>query len=581
MNSTKLQLMIYGENAAGLDVEIEYPGIEIESICKVENPNYSFINLKLDKEVLPGSFKIQFLKNGKKLTEFDYALLERENGSAIRDGFDNSDVIYLLMPDRFANAIVDNDVISSMKENKIDRKDPYGRHGGDIQGIIDHLDYLEDLGITALWLNPVLENNQAKESYHGYAITDFYKVDPRFGTNEDFRKLTRLASEKGIKMIMDMVFNHCGSEHWWMKDMPSPDWLNMYPDYVYSNHRKSLNQDPYRAESDLRILTDGWFVSTMPDLNQRNPFMAAYLIQNSIWWTEYLGLAGIRMDTYPYPDKYMMSDWCLRLLEEYPDFNIVGEEWNTNPLTVAYWQKGQVNRDGYEGNLPSVFDFPLQSAVTQALTEEKGWSTGMIRIYDAISNDYIYPDPYNLVIFPENHDMSRFFMQVGMNLDLYKLGITFYLTTRGIPQFLYGDEVLMTHTEGNDHGNIRKDFPGGWVNDSKNAFTGKNMETREIEMLEFFKSLLNWRKNNPVIHTGKLKHFIPENEVYVYFRYNEDKRVMVILNKNIKKYKIDLDRFNSMLDGYSRGKDIISGQEFLLEQEMVLDPMRPYVIELE
>ena len=580
MNSEELELIVYGKNIASCSVGIEYPGIRIKSVSRQENPNYLFIDLEIQKDIKPGQFRIKFLKDGRIITEEPYVLEERKENSAERDGFDNSDVIYLLMPDRFVNGDPSNDVIPGMLENKINRKDPYGRHGGDIRGITEHLDYIEEMGFTALWLNPVLENNQKEQSYHGYAITDFYKVDPRFGTNEDFRELTRKASERGIKMIMDMVFNHCGSEHWWMKDLPSPDWINMYPDYVYSNHRKSLNQDPYRSESDLRDLTDGWFVATMPDLNQRNPFMARYLIQNSIWWIEYLGLAGIRMDTYPYPDKFMMSAWCKRILEEYPDFNIVGEEWNTNPLTVSYWQKGQVNRDGYQGNLPSVFDFPLQNAVTRGLLEEPGWSEGMIRIYDAISNDFIYPDPYNLVIFPDNHDMSRFYMQVGMDEQLYKLGIAFYLTTRGIPQFLYGSEILMTHTEGNDHGNIRKDFPGGWEKDPQNGFTGLNMDKKSLEMQDFFKDLLNWRNENPVIHTGKLMHFVPKEEVYVYFRYNDQKKVMVILNKNKSQVTLDPSRFSEVTENCITGKDVISGLEFDLTGKLKLEPMTPYILEL-
>lgn len=580
MKNPHLQLMVHAPEIADAKVEINYPGLEVKSVSRLVSPNYLFIDLELNENIKPGSFPIEFFKDGNKTFSYDYKLLEREPGSSEREGFNSSDVIYLLMPDRFANGDPSNDIIKTMEETKLDRKDPYGRHGGDIKGIIDNLDYLGEMGFTALWLNPLLENDMPEASYHGYAITDFYKTDPRFGTNEDYKRLTDLAAEKGIKMVMDMVFNHCGSYHWWMEDLPSPDWINYYPEFKITNHRRTVNQDPYAAESDLKLMRDGWFVASMPDLNQQNPFLAEYLIQNSIWWIEYLGLGGIRMDTYPYPDKYMLAEWCERVLDEYPDFNIVGEEWSTNPITVAYWQKGQDNKDGYEPHLPTVMDFPLQDAVTRSLNEEEGWNTGLIKMYESLSNDYIYPDPQNILVFPDNHDMPRFYMQLGMDQDLYKLGITYYLTTRGIPQFLYGSEILMTHTEGDGHGYIRKDFPGGWESDKVNAFTGENMGEDELAMQEFFMRLLNWRKENPVIHTGELTHFSPVDDVYVYFRYDDSKTVMVIINKNQKKYELDLERFHSFISGSKEGLDILNNKKVMLLDKLVLDPVTPYVIQI-
>jgi glycosidase len=579
MKNPELQLMVHGKNISDTKPVISYKGVEIKYVSLVENPNYMFINLGLSPDVKSGSFDIKFMKGDDIFASFKYYLKERITGSSKREGFNSSDVLYLIMPDRFANGDPSNDEIKGMKEG-LDRKDPYGRHGGDIQGIIDHLDYIAEMGFTAVWLNPVLENDQPEESYHGYAVTDFYRVDRRLGTNENYRKLGEIASSRGIKLIMDMIFNHCGSEHWWMYDIPSKDWINFFPDYVITNHRRTVNEDPHASNYDSRIYTDGWFVPTMPDLNLRNPFMANYLIQNSIWWIEYVGLSGIRMDTYPYPYKEAMAEWNKRVLQEYPYFNIVGEEWTINPAIVSYWQRGQTNLDGYRGELPSLMDFPLQNALSMALTEPEGWSSGLIRIYETLANDFLYPDPGNLVVFPDNHDMSRFFMQVGMNVDLFKLGIAFILTTRGIPQIFYGTEILMTHTEGNDHGHIRKDFPGGWQGDKINGFTGRGLTSSEIEIKEYFKKLLNWRKNCKLVQNGKLTHFVPQDGIYVYFRYNDEGKVMVILNKNLHEQILNLERFRELLDKGEKGREVISGKVIELEDEIVLEPMTPMIIEI-
>ncbi len=579
MKNPNLQLMVHAGNIADTKVAISYEGVELKSISLVDNPNFMFIDLALSPDVKPGSFEIQFRKDNKTVASYTYELKERIAGSSQREGFKNSDVLYLVMPDRFANGDPSNDEIKGMKEG-LERNEPYGRHGGDIQGIIDHLDYVSEMGFTAVWLNPVLENDQPEASYHGYATTDFYKVDKRFGTNEDYRKLGELTKGKGIKLIMDMIFNHCGSEHWWMYDMPSSDWINYYPDYIITNHRRTLNQDPHMSDYDSRIFTDGWFVPTMPDLNLRNPFMANYLIQNSIWWIEYIGLSGIRMDTYPYPYKWAMAEWNKRVLREYPDFNIVGEEWSLNPAIVSYWQKGQTNFDGYRGELPGLMDFPLQNALSVSLTEAEGWASGLIRLYETLASDFLYPDPDNLVVFPDNHDMSRFFMQVGMDVDLFKLGIAFILTTRGIPQIFYGTEILMSHTEGNDHGHIRKDFPGGWEGDKINGFTGRGLTTRELEIKDYFKNLLNWRKNCTVIHEGKMTHFVPQDGVYVYFRHSNEGKVMVVLNKNVHETILELERFRELLDRGVKGRDVISGKEIELNDEILLQPRTPMIIEL-
>jgi glycosidase len=579
MKNPALQLMVHGKNIAACKVEINYAGIEKKSVNTSDNPNYLFIDLMISPEAKPGKFEIRFLREGAVPISCNYELLAREQGSSSRQGFTSADVIYLFMPDRFANGDPSNDSVKGMKEG-VNRKDPSGRHGGDIQGIIDHMDYFSRLGITALWITPLIENNQKRTSYHGYAMTDFYKVDPRFGTNEDYRQLVQKANEQGIKVIMDFVFNHCGSEHWWISDMPARDWINDYPDYHITNHRRTVNMDSHASEYDRERMRNGWFVPSMPDLNQKNPFLAEYLIQNSIWWVEYLGLQGIRMDTYPYNDKYFMARWCRELLDEYPHFTMVGEEWSENPAIVSYWQRGQVNKDGYQGNLPSLMDFPLQTALSKALTEKEDWGSGWVKLYEAIACDFLYPDPKNLVVIADNHDMNRFYMQLGMDSSLYRLGITYLLTTRGIPQLYYGSEILMTHTEGNTDSYRRKDFPGGWQGDPVNAFTGKGLTKKEREMQAFFTTLLNWRKNNPVIHTGRLIHFAPANGIYVYFRVSENNKVMVVLNKNRKSTSLALDRFHEVLDDMSYGKDVLTDQQYVIKDSLIVPGRTPLILEL-
>lgn len=575
MKSAELQLMVHGEKIASADVKISYPGVEVVSVTKVENPNYLFVDLKLDQNVQPGKFDILFSTAGKVIGKYQYELKQREKGSAERTGFDGSDVIYLVTPDRFVNGNPANDQVAGMKE-KPNRADKDGRHGGDIRGIINSLDYLQKLGFTAVWLNPVLENNMTQVSYHGYSTTDFYKVDSRYGSNEEYLELNAELDKRGMKLIMDMIFNHCGSEHWWMNDVPMKDWINNYPEYKITSHRRTINQDPNASEADRREMTDGWFVPTMPDLNQRNPLMAKYLIQNSIWWIEYAGLEGIRQDTWPYPDKNMMAEWTKKVLEEYPHFNIVGEEWSLNPAIVSYWQKGKINIDGYHCDLPSLMDFPLQNSVSNGLRNAESWDNGLIQIYESLANDFLYPDADNLVIFPDNHDMSRFYVQVGENPELLKMGLAFFLTTRGVPQIYYGTEIMMRH-EGGEHGNIRADFPGGWEGDAVNAFTGKGLTDGQKNMQNYVSTILNWRKNSQVIHNGKLMHFVPKEGIYVYFRYNENESVMVILNKNQEGKTIDTSRFHERISGYKTGKEIISGKQ-LSDISKIEVPARSAVI---
>ena len=570
-----LQLMVYGERISETKPELSYEGVQLVSATSVENPNYLFIDLRLAPTVKPGKFEILFKQNGKTIISSTYELKAREKGSSQRVGFNSTDVLYLIMPDRFANGDSTNDSKADELE-KSNRNDPNGRHGGDLKGIQDHLDYIRDNGYTALWVNPVLENNMPLVSYHGYSTTDFYKVDSRFGTNADYQQLGTEAKKRGIKMVMDMIFNHIGLSHWWMKDMPMKDWINGFPNYFITNHKKATVQDPYGSVSDAKEFTDGWFVPSMPDLNQRNPYLANYLIQNSIWWIEYVGLDGIRMDTYPYPDKQMMANWTQKVMEEYPNFNIVGEEWNTNPAAVAFWQKGKINPNGYTSYLPSLMDFPIQNALVKSMTE--GW--GFNHLYETLSLDYLYPKADNLVIFAENHDTERYFSAIGDDISKLKAAMTFLMTTRGIPQVYYGGEILMKGYKRDGDGLLRKDFPGGWEGDQINGFIGMGLTSDQLDFQQFMKKLVNWRKGKSIIHTGLLKHYYPKDNLYVYFRYNDQESVMVILNLNSEVRTLNTSRFAESIQGFTSAKEVMSGNTFNDLNNIVIPSKTSMILEL-
>ncbi|MGB5720326.1 MAG: alpha-amylase family glycosyl hydrolase, partial [Woeseiaceae bacterium] len=512
---------------------------------------------------------------------YDYELRERRTGAADIKGFSAKDTIYLITPDRFANGDPDNDSVAGYAD-KLDRGNDYGRHGGDIAGILQNLDYIRDMGFTAIWSNPLLENAMPQWSYHGYATTDFYAVDPRFGSNESYRELVALAREKGIGTIMDMIVNHGGSEHWWAEDLPTVDWYNVPDERTFTSHFRTTNQDPYASDFDKAAFADGWFSDTMPDLNQRNPLLADYLIQNAIWWTEYLGLVGIRMDTYPYPDKHFMSQWAERIVEEYPGINIVGEEWSPSPAIVSYWQRGKENHDGYESWLPSVMDFPLQIALAEALTQApREWGSVWTPVYEMLGHDFLYPDPFNLVIFPDNHDMSRIYTQLDEDDQLFRMAMVYYLTMRGIPQIYYGTEILMSHPGTESHGAIREDFPGGWPGDKRNAFTGKGLSKKELDAQAFMRTLLNWRKDAEVIHNGRLMQYSPLRSVYAYFRYNDDDTVMVVFNRGDNDVDLDLARFSERLKGAVSGIDVLTGTTIDLRSSLALEPRSVLLLEVQ
>ncbi len=556
----ELQLMIHGKEIASTTVTVNYPGLTLKKVHKVSNPNYLFLDLVMAPGMKPGTAVVRFTAGRKEIARYDYVFKARKPGSAERKSFSSHDVIYLVTPDRFSNGDTTNDNIAGMAE-RANRSNKDGRHGGDIRGILDHLDYLSDLGITALWINPLLVNDQAKYSYHGYSITDYYRMDPRFGSNGDYLRLAEELHRRGIKLIMDMVFNHCGSGHWWMKDLPSDDWINQWPEFTRTNYRASTFTDPYASQADSNLFVRGWFDNTMPDLNQSNPFLSNYLIQNSIWWIEYAGLDGIRQDTHPYPFKEMMAEWGRRLQKEYPGFNVVGECWLNYPASVAYWQQGKCNNDGYNSHLPSVFDFPLYDALNAAFREKEGWNSGIVRLYDILAQDFNYPHPGNIVTFADNHDVNRYLDSQDEDVRRLKMAMAFVLTTRGIPQIYYGTEILMTRGPDKEgDGNKRRDFPGGWPGDIRNAFTPEGRTPAEAEMHHFLRTLIRWRTGKEVIHTGQVRHFIPSDGIYTYFRFNEKETVMVVMNNNETEKTIGTSRYNEFLKKFTSGSEVITGK---------------------
>jgi glycosidase len=563
MKDDRLQLLVHGTRVGELTAEVNYPGVTLIGTERVENPNYLFMNLRIAPETVPGTLRIDFRKGRSKAASRNYVLQARAPGSATRVGFGPQDVMYLVTPDRFANGDPANDTVSGLPD-VVQRAQSLGRHGGDIKGLSNHLDYIAGMGFTQLWLNPVLENNQPTASYHGYAITDFYKVDPRFGDNESYRQLVADARERGVGVIMDVVLNHAGSSHWWMRDLPAKDWFNYGSTFKPTTHVREAMQDPHAAQADREVYTDGWFVETMPDMNQRNPFMATYLIQNTLWWVEYAGLSGLRIDTYGYSDHAFLTEWSRRVTEEYPNLGIVGEEWSGSPITVSYWQRGRNPSNGYVSHLPTLFDFPLQEAVNAGLLEKQDWGTGLRRIYRTLSYDGVYPDPSKLVVFPDNHDVSRIFTVLKERVDLTKMAVAFFLTTRGTPQLFYGTEILMGNKGTEDHGVIRSDFPGGWVGDTKNAFTGQGLTDAEREMQAYVRKLLQWRRTATALHAGKLTQFAPMESVYVYFRHDAAQTVMVVLNNNETASKVETSRFAEMIRSATTGTDVVSGQTVML-----------------
>lgn len=585
MKNPELQILVYGKDIAHNEIMLS-DGIQIKDIRKVDNPNYVFITVNTNEINVP-KFTINIKKDKKNIGAYTYELKQRESGSANRESFTSKDVMYLIMPDRFANGDEKNDSRPELTE-KVDRSLPNGRHGGDLRGIINNLDYIQNLGATAVWLTPVNEDNEKVYSYHGYAQTDLYKIDGRYGTNEEYKTLSHDLNKRNMKLVMDYVTNHWGSSHWMIKDLPSKDWIHWFDEgengFKRSNYKTTTQFDINASDIDKKYALDGWFDTTMPDINQKNPLVLKYLTQNAIWWIEYAGLGGIRVDTYPYNDKEAMAKWAKAITDEYPKFNIVGETWLYTAAQIAAWQKdskiGEIA--GYNSNLPSVMDFMLFENMPKALKEKESWDKGMIRIYDSFTSDFLYPDLKNLLVFFENHDTERWNEIFNANPNAYKMALALISTVRGTPQIYYGSEIGMRGDKntGGD-ADIRRDFPGGWKSDKQNAFLPSAQTPEQKEFFQFTQKLLNWRKGKDVIHNGKTKNFVPQDGIFVYFRYNEKESVMVVINNNEKDKPLDLKRFAESLNGFTKGKEIISGKEIPLQNNMNIPAKTPLIIELE
>lgn len=591
MKNPTVQLMLYGKNIKQAEVTTDYPGATIERIVQLDSPNYLLVYLNLSG-AQPGEMTLKV--DGKKVK---YQLKQREKAGAERHGFTNEDVLYMLMPDRFASGSSDNDQIKGMNAYKNDRTQPSLRHGGDLEGIRQHLDYFNQLGVTALWFTPVLENNSPDNNgfstYHGYATTDYYRVDPRFGTNEEYKRLTDEAHAKGLKIVMDMIFNHCGLEHPWVEDMPTRDWLNT-PEwlekakqegkketndlYLQTSYKLTPVLDPYASKVDLKETVDGWFVPSMPDLNQKNPHVMTYLIQNSIWWIETVGIDGIRMDTYPYADAAAMAEWMRQLNEEYPNFNVVGETWVTEPAYTAAWQGGSKVAK-INSNLKSVMDFSFFDKLNMAKNEETDdWWKGYNRIYNSFVYDYLYPNPSSVMAFIENHDTDRF-LGNGRDTLALKQALALLLTVNRIPQLYYGTEVLMNGTKEVTDGYVRKDFPGGFPGDTHNAFTAEGRTKAENAMFNWLSRLLHWRKGNSVITKGSQTQFIPYQGVYVIARQYNGRTVLTVLNGKSTAATMQVKRYAEVIGSNARVKDVLTNRYYDLSKDVELRPRQVLVLE--
>ena len=590
-----LQLLVQGENISEYNVAVEGgTGVSVEKVNKADSPNYLFVDVKIAADARPGTYYIVFSKEGESF-KYPYEIAERREGSAERASFTTADMIYLIMPDRFANGDPSNDSVEGMPD-KADRSKAFGRHGGDIQGIIDNLDYISGLGATAIWCTPLLEDNLPVTTYHGYACTDYYHIDARFGDNDLFREYVRKAHEKDLKIIMDIVPNHAGSGHWWMKDVPFKDWYHVFDTYTGSNIVFSTNMDPNASKQDLYIQESGWFDTSMVDMNLDNPYMLRYFQQWAIWWIEWADLDGFRVDTYPYNEKDPMSLWCAAVMNEYPHFNIVGECWTASIPQLAYWQGGNGNKDGFDSNLKSIMDFPLHDAMRLGLNEDNpGWGEGILRVYDILSHDFVYHDLSNMMIFPGNHDTARLGDALRKNPKRVKIAMAMMATMRGFPQIFAGDELMFVSNnlkDAGDHGGLRVDFPGGWEGDEMNLFSAegrakaaKNTDGLAVpqgqaaDLYDFTSHLFQWRKTKDVIHNGKTLHFMTRDNTYGYFRYDDDDAVFVYINNSLEPKNVPWSYYKEISEGLSGGVDVLTGEPCEVSDETVVEPQSVLIVE--
>ena len=590
---TPLQLLVRGENISSCNVRMEGgKGVSVSAVHKADSPNYLFVDVEISQNAAPGTYWIVF-DNGSEIFKYPYEIAARCEGSAERKSFTTGDMIYLIMPDRFANGDPTNDATEDTAE-KPARDEFFGRHGGDIQGIMDHLGYIADLGATAIWNTPLLLDNEPEGSYHGYACADYYHIDPRFGSNELYRDFVGKAHENGLKVIMDIVTNHCGTAHWWMDDLPFKDWIHVFPEYTGTNVCFSTNMDPNASKYDLNLQESGWFVPSMPDMNLDNPFVLHYFVQWAVWWIEYSGLDGFRVDTYPYNEKIPMSEWCASVLNEYPNFNIVGECWTSSIPQLAYWQGGNANKDGFDSHLPSIMDFPLLEAIWKALpTDSHGWGEGMTRVYDCLSHDFVYHDLSRMMIFPGNHDTDRIGDVLKHNADRHKIVMTMMATMRGIPQIFYGDEMMfVSKDKSQGHGGLRVDFPGGWQGDKVDLFTPEGRASAAVntdgkpvaeglmaELHDYTQKLFQWRKGKKVIHDGKTMHFLSRDNTYAYFRYDDTDAVFVFINNSRGKKNVPWSHYAEIAEGLHDGRNVLTGEAAEVNDSTVVGPRQALVVE--
>jgi glycosidase len=579
MKNPKLQLIVHGQNIAGSTVKLNYPGVKLAAVHQVENANYLFIDLEISITAKAGKFPISFKKAGAKDLIYTYELKTRNHSLQWAQGVTNKDLIYLIMPDRFSNGDTKNDVVPGMRETGLNRDSIYSRHGGDLQGIINHLGYLKDLGVTAIWLTPEIENDEPQASYHGYAITDYYKVDPRYGTNELYKTFVAKCHETGLKVVKDLVHNHAGTEGWLIRDMPMKSWVHQWPNYTNSNFRDAAVMDPHGSAADKKQMLDGWFDRRMADINQSNPYVQNYLTQNHIWWVEYAGVDGFRLDTYPYNDPAYMADWAKKVKAEFPHLSIFGETLVWSVANQAFFTQGNTVNRGFDTHLPGITDAQIKDAIYEALNGKEGWTDGVNRLYNIVAQDFMYQDPTRNTVFLDNHDMSRFYSMVNEDFTRFKSGMAMLLTMRGVPQIYYGDEILMKNYS-NPDGLVRLDFPGGWAGDKKDKFTAEGRDKKENEAFDFVRTLANYRKNTTALQTGKLMQYVPRSGIYTYFRYDAQKTVMITYNGNDKESTLNTGYFTGRMAGFNSGLDVLNGKTITNLQQLTIPAKTTLIIEL-
>ncbi|MDB5137126.1 MAG: alpha-amylase [Mucilaginibacter sp.] len=554
MSNPNVQLIVHGKDIASRNVQLNYPGVKLVAVHKVENPNYLFLDLRILSAASPGTFPIKFIKAGEKTLTYAYSLKKRDHSSSRAQGVTDKDLIYLIMPDRFSNGDTKNDSVAGMRETSVDRGKMFSRHGGDLQGIMNHLDYLKDMGVTTVWLTPAIENDEPNASYHGYAVTDHYKIDPRYGTNELYKQFVEKCHKMGMKVVMDLVHNHAGTEGYTISDMPMKSWVHQWPKYTKSNFKYEAVMDIHASPMDRKLMLDGWFDHRMADMNENNGYVQNFLTQNHIWWVEYSGVDGFRLDTYPYNDPEYMAKWAVDVKTEFPRLSIFGEVLTNSPVISAYFTQGNTVSRGLDTHLPGITDAVIKNGIYDALMD---WNGGVEHLYELLAQDFLYKDVNQNVIFLDNHDMSRALSMVKEDVVKYKSAMAMLMTLRGIPQMYYGDEILMKNYS-NPDGLVREDFPGGWAGDKSNKFTAAGRSTKENEAFNYIRTLANFRKNTPALQTGKMMQFIPGNGVYVYFRYDNLKTIMIVYNSLEKEQSITTDRYAERINGTLKARNVVT-----------------------